>query len=56
MKAGVDHYIDDILVDERVVSADQVVLHLQRYGLRTKPPEPIHNARVLGLQVSQTNG
>ena len=56
VKAGMDHYIDDILMDESVVSADQVVLHLQRYGLRTKPSEHIHNARVLGLQVSQTNG
>ena len=43
VKAGTDHYIDDILVDESLVLADHIVLHLQRYGLRTKPPERIHN-------------
>ena len=56
VKAGTDNYINDILVKESLVSADQIVLHLQRYGLRMKSPECIHNARVLGLRVSQTDG
>lgn len=48
---GTDHYIDDIWVDTRVVSAEVVRSHLRKYGLETKDPEPICNARVLGLRV-----
>lgn len=50
---GTDHYIDDIIVNEDVVAVDKVRSHLQLYGLSTKEPEPLCNARVLGLRVSQ---
>lgn len=48
---GTDHYIDDILVNEEEVSVEHVKRHLEKYGLITKEPEPIVNARVLGLRV-----
>jgi hypothetical protein len=46
-----DHYYDDIIVKVDEVPVVDVMLHLQRFGLETKPPEIIDNARVLGLQV-----
>ena len=54
---GTDHYIDDIIVDEDKVSVDFVRSHLERYGLVTKDPEKICDARVLGLRVrlNETN-
>ena len=48
---GTDHYIDDIIVDEDKVSVDSVRSHLKMYGLVTKEPERICDARVLGLRV-----
>ena len=54
--AGTDHYVDDIIVNESVVSVDKVKQHLTEYGLESKDPEPLDGARVLGLRVSQRNG
>lgn len=51
INAATDHYIDDIIVDCDAVSRERVTLHLQRYGLETKPPEDMEEARVLGLQL-----
>lgn len=48
---GTDHYIDDIIVDEDKVSVESVRNHLLSYGLVTKEPERICDARVLGLRV-----
>ena len=53
VQAGTDSYIDDIVVDEDVVSADEVVEHLRRYGLEAKPPEALEGGRVLGLAISR---
>ena len=53
IKAATDHYIDDIIINEDSVSVHQVAEHLRRYGLETKPPEVLDNARVLGLQLSR---
>ena len=53
--AGTDHYIDDIIVDLNKVSASQVREHLAKYGLVTKEPESIRDARVLGLRVKKSN-
>ena len=50
--SGTDHYIDDIWVNEEVVSADCVRKHLLQFGLITKDPVSIDNARVLGLRVT----
>lgn len=49
--ASTSHYIDDILIDSAQVSVESVAAHLLCYGLTTKEPESIENARVLGLQV-----
>ena len=41
------------IINEDSVSVHQVAEHLRRYGLETKPPEVLDNARVLGLQLSR---
>ena len=41
IQQGTDHYIDDIIVDESIVSAEEVATHLGKYGLATKPPEAV---------------
>ena len=51
-----DHYIDDILVQESVVSASRVREHLQRYGLESKEPEGLDGGRVLGIALSKAPG
>ncbi|CDW61080.1 hypothetical protein TTRE_0000950401 [Trichuris trichiura] len=49
---GTSAYLDDILVDESIVSAHAVRKHLARYGLECKSPEKVsEGARVLGLAV-----
>ncbi|XP_067935621.1 uncharacterized protein [Watersipora subatra] len=50
-----DHYIDDIVVNEDVVSALKVKDHLQKYGLLSKEPESLSSAQVLGLRVEASN-
>eukprot|EP00117_Sycon_ciliatum_P033147 scpid74252/ scgid25568/ len=52
--SNVDNYIDDILTPQ--VEADDVATDLRRYGLDTKPSEPLPSARVLGLQISSSSG
>ena len=52
----VDHatssYLDDIFVNEDVISAQFIEKHLSRYGLECKPAERVADgARVLGLDV-----
>ena len=53
VKQGTDHFMDDIIVQENIVTAAEVAAHLQRYGLETKPPEPLDGGRVLGLQLKR---
>ena len=49
---AVSSYVDDILVNESILSADAVRAHLLKYGLKCKPPERLADgARVLGLKV-----
>ena len=48
-----DHYIDDIWVDGSLVKVAKVREHLQEYGLITKDPVPLTDARVLGLRVAE---
>ncbi|KFD64015.1 hypothetical protein M514_23725 [Trichuris suis] len=49
---GTSAYLDDILVDETIVSAHAVRKHLARYGLECKSPQKVsEGARVLGLAV-----
>uniref|UniRef100_A0A5S6QBG4 Integrase catalytic domain-containing protein n=1 Tax=Trichuris muris TaxID=70415 RepID=A0A5S6QBG4_TRIMR len=57
VKKGTSAYIDDILVNEDIVSANQVQEHLAQYGLSTKAPEKVANgARILGLRVWGEHG
>ena len=45
LRRGTDSYIDDIIiVDEDVVSVEDVVNHLALYGLEAKRPEPLDGA------------
>lgn len=53
IKEATSSYIDDILVNEDIVSADVVIGHLNKYGLVTKPPEAIDGAAVLGLRLTK---
>lgn len=46
-------YIDDILVDESQVSAEELVDHLNKYGLATKPPEHLDGGAALGLKLQK---
>ena len=51
LSTGTDHYIDDIYVDESIVTAEDVKSQLLAYGLISKDPVPLDNTRVLGLRV-----
>ena len=51
--AGTDSYIDDIVVNEEVVSVSRVMALLNKYGLQCKPPVALENARVLGLRMDK---
>ena len=53
VKSGTSAYVDDIFVDESVVSLDYVKRHFLKYGLESKEGEQIgdNGVRVLGLCV-----
>lgn len=53
VEAGVDSYIDDIIVNADVVSCEKVISLLDQFGLESKPPVPLDGARVLGLKVAK---
>ena len=47
-------YIDDVFINEDIVSATRVKQHLVNFGLKSKEPERLQNgARVLGLTVRE---
>jgi hypothetical protein len=56
VKLGTDSYIDDIIVNEDVVSSERVASHLLKYGLESKPAEPLIGGRVLGLRINLEDG
>ena len=52
MMKAVLPYVDDLCVNEEIVSADEVVAHFFKFGLECKPPErATGGARFLGLHV-----
>jgi hypothetical protein len=51
--AATDSYVDDIIVNNDLVSNEQVMKLLERYGLEPKEPESLEGGRVLGLRVHQ---
>ena len=52
VKRGVRSYVDDMVVDLNVITEAEVVSHLRKFGLVTKPQECIDKQRVLGLQLN----
>lgn len=56
IEKGTDSYIDDVAVNESIVSSERVRQHLLRFGLVAKPSESLDGARVLGLRVNQHDG
>jgi ribonuclease HI len=53
IERATSHYIDDIMVNEDVASAEEVVAHLARFGLEAKTPEALAGGRVLGLRLNE---
>jgi len=51
IQRATNSYIDDIIVNESVVSSERVRDHLLKFGLEAKPSESIAGSRVLGLRV-----
>ena len=51
-----DHYMDDVIVNEDIAIADEVIDHLRKYGLESKERQPLQSAKVLGLQLQQRGG
>ncbi|XP_045101484.1 uncharacterized protein LOC123498445 [Portunus trituberculatus] len=50
-------YVDDLLVNEDLVSAEQVAAHFASYGLECKQPVRVADgARLLGLRIRPVNG
>lgn len=57
VRQGTSSYVDDILIDENVVSPMTVIDHLRRYGLTCKSPVCLYSgAKVLGVCVGSENG
>lgn len=57
MQRAVVPYVDDLCVNEDVISAEQVMAHFEKYGLECKPPErAADGARMLGLRVGAVDG
>lgn len=56
IRTGTSNYLDDILVNNDVVSPECVEKHLHDYGLKVKPSQSLQQgARILGLQVELSN-
>ena len=50
---GTDHYIDDIVVQESIISAQELREHLSNYGLESKEPEGLDGGRLLGVALQK---
>ena len=53
---GTDHFVDDLIVNENIVSVEKVIDHLKKYGLESKPAQPMESSKVLGLQLREEDG
>ncbi|XP_068240110.1 uncharacterized protein [Palaemon carinicauda] len=49
-------YIDDILVNESIATADEGIRHLNTFELITKSPESLNGSAALGLQLQRVEG
>ena len=50
-----DHYLDDIIVQDDIVPAEEVVQHLKNFGLEAKPPQALEDGAVLGLKIARNS-
>ncbi|XP_047127791.1 uncharacterized protein LOC124808636 [Hydra vulgaris] len=55
VESGTDLFIDDIIVNNNIVSSCRVQELLKKYGLDSKVPEKLIGGRVLGLRVYKQN-
>ena len=53
IQRATDNYVDDIIVREDIATAEEVIHHLKKFGLDTKPPESLESGRILGLQLKR---
>ena len=53
IKDATSSYIDDVLVNTTKVSSTKVAAHLERYGLKSKPPEKLEGGAALGLKLKK---
>lgn len=53
MEAAINSHINDLLLDETMVSVSEVVEHLSKFGLATKHPELMEGGAVLGLKLER---
>ena len=51
VESGTDLFIDDMIVNNNIVSSLKVRDHLKKYGLDSNSPEKLVGGRVLGLRV-----
>ena len=54
VRHGTSSFIDDIMVNTAVVSADRVICHLKERGLEAKEPEALEGGAALGLKISRS--
>ena len=52
--SGTSSFIDDILVDQSVVSSENVACHLKKFGSVAKSPEKMEGGIALGLRISRS--
>jgi len=55
VRRATDHYIDDIVVQESIASAEEVRQHLAKYGLEMKEPFGLKCGRLLGFALKQNS-
>lgn len=56
IQKGTDNYLDDILVNNDIVSTARVADHLSAFGLKSKPFESVEQSKILGLKMKWANG
>jgi transposase InsO family protein len=56
VRNGTDSYVDDIIVNNDLVTNERVIKVLEEFGLEAKPAESLKGGRVLGLRVVDVNG
>ena len=43
IQRATDNYVDDIIVREDIATAEEVIHHLKKFGLDTKPSESLES-------------